>query len=488
MRFRSIIVWIGAIMLWAAISATAARAHPADASLPLLPAAAPAAQGDVAELGVERAAVILSADCSLAAPASEAKDGQLISLGAYVVSDGLGRARIGFPNGSEIMVHHDTCVQVTDSGYLTLLDGTVVTQTGEDVAVVHSGNAIIIAIGRVLIHRFPERGLWVVVQEGEARVDADDESVFLKTGEQTWKAPGEALAGAKSNERDVVGDRFFLIDDLTNDAVQDADLLVPPTIARTPGIPWGLVLALAGVAGGAVVVAVLSRRRGARAGGREAVADAAEVVGLRQLQAAGYGELIPLRRGALTIGRAPNNNLVLNDSRVSARHARILARPDAYYIEDLKSTNGTFVDGESVSRRTLQHGDMIRFDRYQFVFQRGPHTPVHRESPPAPPSPQPALRAGVRLQDGSEPGRFIPLDRDGLTLGRDAANDVVLHDPRASARHARIVATEQGFFIEDLGSTNGTFVQGQRVTRQRLQDGEMILIGQTKIIFDVKVE
>ena len=79
----------------------------------------------------------------------------------------------------------------------------------------------------------------------------------------------------------------------------------------------------------------------------------------------------------------------------------------------------------------------------------------------------------------------MPVDRDGLTLGREASNDVVLHDSQASAHHARIVATEKGFFIEDLGSTNGTFVQGQRVTRQPLQGGEVIQLGQSKLVFEV---
>lgn len=491
MYFRRIALWTGAIVLWVTITAIAALFRPVAAAMPWLPVANTAlvaAQSDVSELSVERSAVMAGADCSLTAPATEAEDGQSLPPGGYVATDGLGRARIGFAGGAGVTVYHDSCVQVTDVRRLMLLEGTLATQTGQDAAVVSAGNALITADGRVLIHLFPGRGLWVVVQEGSAKVDAEGKVVSLADDQQTWEEPGGELVGAKANERDVVGDRFFLIDDLTNDVIQDADLLVPPTAARTPEMPWGLVIALAAVAGGAAVIAVLSRRRGATTGGRETAGDAGEVVGLRSVQGAGYGDLIPLRQGGLSIGRAPNNHVVLNDSRVSARHARILARADAYYLEDLQSTNGTFVDGERVSRRALQHGDVIRFDRYQFVFQRGPHAPAQHEALPSPHSPQPASRAGVRLQDGSKPGHLILVDRDGLTLGRDASNDVVLHDSRASARHARIVAAEQGYYIEDLGSTNGTFVQGQRVTRQRLQGGETIQIGQSKLVFEFKQE
>lgn len=485
MRFRTIVVWMAVMAVSFATGSTAVFARSATSPFLNTATAVAAQTGDSADLSIERAAVIVGADCSLAAPAPEAADGQAVSAGSDVITDGLGRARIGFADGNGVMLYHDSCLQLTGNKRLTLFKGTLVTQIDQGIVSVAAGNATIEANGRILIHLFPERGLWVLVQEGKATVDADGGRVSLASNQQTWMEPGGTLVGAKPNERDVVGDRFFLIDDLTNDVIQDADFLVPPTSTRPSGIPWGLVIALAVIAGGAGAIAILSRRRGVGSGGREAAGSAGEVVGLRPMHGGGYGDLIPLHKGGLTIGRAPNNSLVLNDNRVSARHARILSRTDGYYLEDLKSTNGTFVDGQRVSRRPLQHGDVIRFDRHQFVFQRGPHTPAPHEAPPSPPSPQPVSRAGVRLQGGSEPGSFVAVDRDGLTLGRDASNDVVLHDPQASAHHARIVATEKGFFIEDLGSTNGTFVQGQRVTRQSLQGGEVIQLGQSKLVFEV---
>lgn len=487
MYFRRVALWPG-LVLASTLPLMTAFVTPAIAAPALLPSAVAthwvAAQGDVAELSIERAAVFAGADCSLAGP--EAADGQAAPAGAHVVTDGLGRVRIGTAGGAELLLYHDSCVQLADAGSLALFEGTLATQGGQEAVSLTAGDAALEARGRVLIHLFPGRGLWVVVQDGEAVVEAGDERVSLATGQQTWMEPGGALAGAQPNERDVVGDRFFLIDDLTNDAIQDADLLAPPSSTQPPRIPWGLLVALAVVAGGAAAMVVFGRRRGAAAGKLETAGEKGEVAGLRPVHGSGYGDIIPLRQGGLTIGRAPNNGLVLNDNRVSARHARILSRPDGYYLEDLQSTNGTFVDGQRVSRRPLEHGDVIHFDRNQFVFQRGPNAPAPQGAPPSPHSPQPVSRAGVRLFEGSETGRFIPVDRDGLTLGRDEGNDVVLRNSLASARHARIVATEQGYFIEDLDSTNGTFVQGQRVTRQRLQGGEAIQLGQSKLVFEFK--
>jgi pSer/pThr/pTyr-binding forkhead associated (FHA) protein len=71
-------------------------------------------------------------------------------------------------------------------------------------------------------------------------------------------------------------------------------------------------------------------------------------------------------------------------------------------------------------------------------------------------------------------------------LGRDAANDVVLEDEEVSARHARISFADGGFWVEDLQTTNGTFVNGERLReRTRLQNEDLVKIGRTLLQFRV---
>ena len=70
---------------------------------------------------------------------------------------------------------------------------------------------------------------------------------------------------------------------------------------------------------------------------------------------------------------------------------------------------------------------------------------------------------------------------DGLTLGRADDNDVRLRDARASRYHARIVADGTGWSVEDLGSTNGTFVDGAQVRRSRLDRGQTLTLGDTPL-------
>jgi len=76
-------------------------------------------------------------------------------------------------------------------------------------------------------------------------------------------------------------------------------------------------------------------------------------------------------------------------------------------------------------------------------------------------------------------GRYVLCD--GLTLGRSDENDVVLADGRVSRRHARIVAVEDGYAIEDAGSSNGTFLDGRAVARERLLAGMAVTLGDTTL-------
>jgi pSer/pThr/pTyr-binding forkhead associated (FHA) protein len=75
----------------------------------------------------------------------------------------------------------------------------------------------------------------------------------------------------------------------------------------------------------------------------------------------------------------------------------------------------------------------------------------------------------------------VPLDRSETVIGRDSSCDIVLPEPAVSARHARIVRTSGGYFeLQDLGSTNGIVVDGERVERMTLLDGDTFTIGDTR--------
>ena len=117
-------------------------------------------------------------------------------------------------------------------------------------------------------------------------------------------------------------------------------------------------------------------------------------------------------------------------------------------------------------------------------------------------APHHAAAAGLGSGNGSaarERGRLVvvdspvldrgdsySLDASALTVGRGANNDVSIDgDEYASARHARFEPRPDGVYVEDVGSTNGTFVNGIRLTRERrLTRGDVVRVGETDLRFE----
>lgn len=91
-------------------------------------------------------------------------------------------------------------------------------------------------------------------------------------------------------------------------------------------------------------------------------------------------------------------------------------------------------------------------------------------------APQPYQLA---MRSGPNPGQIFDLYKNEIYLGRDVSNDIVINDPEVSRKHARITAQAGGYVLEDLGSTNGTYINGQRLMGPHmLRSGEVIMLGE----------
>lgn len=91
------------------------------------------------------------------------------------------------------------------------------------------------------------------------------------------------------------------------------------------------------------------------------------------------------------------------------------------------------------------------------------------------------------LKSGQNTGQEFSFDSDEVSIGRDLANSVVINDPEVSRHHARLYRQGANYVIEDLGSTNGTSVNGQRLVGPYiLRTGEVITFGEhTNLLFEV---
>src|SRR5512146_1217317 len=85
----------------------------------------------------------------------------------------------------------------------------------------------------------------------------------------------------------------------------------------------------------------------------------------------------------------------------------------------------------------------------------------------------------IVMRSGPTPGKAFPLEKVELFIGRDLSNDVVINDPEISRRHSRLFFSNGAYLLEDLGSTNGTSVNGQRlVSPTALRHGDIITLGE----------
>src|SRR2546427_11278943 len=81
----------------------------------------------------------------------------------------------------------------------------------------------------------------------------------------------------------------------------------------------------------------------------------------------------------------------------------------------------------------------------------------------------------------------IPLDKPRLTIGRKPDNDLVIDNPAVSGHHALIFSEEGVFFIEDLGSINGTFVNDAKIHKEKLKNSDRVALGAHVLIYQHEI-
>ena len=237
-------------------------------------------------------------------------------------------------------------------------------------------------------------------------------------------------------------------------------------------------------------------------------------------------------KDSFLIGRSRDCDIRLADPNVSRRHAELRQEGAAYWILDLGSTNGTdrqrapSTAGEARERRP----DHSRLDRaclsqimiaasvdvegvllllkacflvllYLFIWRivRTASRDLRLPQESFVLNPREAAAVGLRPEPELNMGRLVVLkstaidentefvlDSAGISIGRGGPNEVRLDgDDFASAQHARVEPRRDGVWIEDVGSTNGTFVNGVRLSKARkLAIGDLVRVGETDLRFE----
>lgn len=211
------------------------------------------------------------------------------------------------------------------------------------------------------------------------------------------------------------------------------------------------------------------------------------------------GRPIALTQELTLIGRELDNDIVLDDDRVSRRHAELRWDHGRVELTDYGSLNGTLINQQAArGRLLLRDGDLIEFGkhRYRFEMQAGESSaavPADKSAQASVETRKTASISGsfalghsllrlVLIQGAaigvSGSGAVWPLGGAVITIGRDSTCGVSLSDTAISRVHAQITRQPAGYFIADLQSSNGVFLNGERLTAPtQIFAGDIIALG-----------
>lgn len=228
----------------------------------------------------------------------------------------------------------------------------------------------------------------------------------------------------------------------------------------------------------------------------------APVVRLPVLVEVQGGREHPIRPGVNIVGR--EGDVMIPDTKVSRRHAQIVSADDGTTVEDLGSTNGTLVNGNRVDPGTKQpfaSGDTLSFGGVELKLSTPGAAGATQMLGGNKTATMPAGALGAPGSAGEnsaatpdfEPAAYVvvgeneyPLKAGANSFGRKSENDVAIPDPYLSGKHGLIEVEETTIYFTDVGSTNGTYLSGAKLspnTRTKVGEDDELTIGSMTLIF-----
>ena len=210
---------------------------------------------------------------------------------------------------------------------------------------------------------------------------------------------------------------------------------------------------------------------------------------------------IELTHETFTIGRKADNTLAIEDPAVSGHHAGIVKIQAVFFLEDLKSTNGTAVNGQPITRHQLHDADVITIGQHRLIFQE--NTTASTAAPP--PSvdldrtmvlrgtdrtpDEPTLTAKVLIVAGKTDRLEYPLTKQVNVIGSQDGAEIRLTGWFAPKSAATIARRGHSYSISPSQGAKSLLVNGTDVVgQQTLKDGDQIEVASVKLTFYVLSE
>ncbi len=214
---------------------------------------------------------------------------------------------------------------------------------------------------------------------------------------------------------------------------------------------------------------------------------------------------VQLTKDRTTLGRRPYNDIVIDNLAVSGEHAVLQMTGNEVYLEDLNSTNGTYVNGKAVKKQLLQNSDTVEIGKYKIKYINEVAGPTFEKTmilkagavPPMPPMPSPAAAAGaaagggaasaaqaqaadlgnvqatIKVLSGAAAGREVPLLKVVTTIGKPGVAVAAI----TKRPHGFVVAHVEG---ANKPTLNGAPIGAEPVT---LKNGDLLELAGTQMQF-----
>jgi pSer/pThr/pTyr-binding forkhead associated (FHA) protein len=191
---------------------------------------------------------------------------------------------------------------------------------------------------------------------------------------------------------------------------------------------------------------------------------------------------VQLTKDRTTLGRRPYNDIVIDNLAVSGEHAVMQMSGMDVFLEDLNSTNGTYVNGKAIKKQQLQSGDTVEIGKYKIKFVHEGINDGHEKTmvinagavvPPEPTVAMVAANAAIKVMSGTAAGREVPLVKVVTTIGKPGvAVAAITRRP-----HGFVVAMVEGV---QKPTINGSPIGTDAVN---LRNGDMLELAGTKMQF-----
>jgi ABC-type multidrug transport system ATPase subunit/pSer/pThr/pTyr-binding forkhead associated (FHA) protein len=215
--------------------------------------------------------------------------------------------------------------------------------------------------------------------------------------------------------------------------------------------------------------------------------------GILEIKGQGTLREYVLSGGLVTLGRAADNAVVLDDTTVSRHHACIEWIESQPHMTDLGSANGTTINNAKIPPnvpRSIKIGDSILISNFQLSLHELASGQVERMDV----HDQSLSSEGAAVLTRADPGtvtlsvntpqwsKSFPIQEKSITIGRDPSNDIRINLPVVSRQHAKLEKVAHGYLVVDLGSSNGLTYHDKKISRMLLANGDILRIADDIIL------